>query len=133
MNPLEKAAEKFAQHVSLEGERTRDAVRAGVAGTNAALRLRGARNRPIYANSLVWGDTGRLVGFSLRESSGSAPATVTWYDSHDAGGDLVATASLPAGGSVTHWFGPGGVSFGDGLFVAVTGAVAGTTYLGAVD
>jgi hypothetical protein len=125
--------EKVAERVALEGEKIRDEVRAGLKETRDTLRVAGARYAPIYPNSVAASSGGRLVGWSIRETAGAA-AVVTVYSGRDVYGDVIATVSLAANGSSVHFPGGGsGVSFGDGAYVAVTGAVVGSLYFGAVD
>lgn len=83
---------------------------------------------------------GRLVGWSMRNSHATDPLTVTIRDSRDAAGDVMATFTLAAGAGSTHQLGVAGVSFGEGLFLDVTGPAAavagslvGAVWLGVVD
>lgn len=95
--------------------------------------LRGARPVPIKAGSagvrpVASGSS--LLGWSVRETAGAA-ATIIVYDGQDVSGVEIASIVLVAGESARDWFGPGGVSVGEqGLYVAVTGSVAGSIYLG---
>jgi len=74
--------------------------------------------------------SGRLAGFSIRETSGAAAAVVRLRDGSDATGDLLSTISLVSGESVRDWFMPSGISFGYGLFLEVlTGVVEAVVYL----
>jgi len=130
---VNRLLENIAEKVTLSGELVRDEIRAGLSQTRNALRVQGASARPVYPNSLVHGGPSRLVGWSLRETSGSAPATVTVYDSRDASGDVLATVTVAAGATSNHGLPVSGVSAGEAVFVAVTGAVLGSLYLGAVD
>lgn len=98
--------------------------------------LRGARAVPI---GLSAGGTvqpsvsnGALVGYALRETSGAATATVELRQ-HNAAGDLLIPIKLAAGATTIMWLAPGGVSYSDGLFVVVTGAVDGSVFLRAGD
>jgi hypothetical protein len=72
----------------------------------------------------------RLLGWSIRETTGLAPATVIFRDGHDIAGDEVASVTLAAGESDRDIF-PFGISLIDGLYIdCTTGAVAGAVYLG---
>jgi hypothetical protein len=130
---VNRLLENIAEKVTLSGELVRDEIRAGLSQTRNALRVQGATARPIYPNTVAHAGPARLVGWSFRETTGSAPATVTVYDSRDASGDVLATVNVAAGASSNHGVPVSGVSAGEAVFVAVTGAVLGSIYLGAVD
>ena len=91
------------------------------------------------AQNLASTSAGRLVGWSLRESTGTSPAVVRVWDGRDNTGALVACVNLGQGASETQWMAPGGVSFQHGLFVEViegdglSVAVEGAVYLGGVE
>jgi hypothetical protein len=130
----QKLLEKIVGAVESTGERLDNRIRAGFAQTEKGLRLTGARNRPVYPNSLVWGGPGRLMGWNLR-ATGTDPAgvTVTVHDGRDTAGEQLLTVDLAAGDVATVWLGPSGVSVTEALFLAADGPVAGSVYLGAVD
>jgi hypothetical protein len=130
---VEKVTEAVSERFALEGEKVRDEFRAGLKETRDAVRVAGARYAPIYPNSLAASSPGRLAGWSVRETTGTTPAVVTVYAGRDPQADVLATVALAAGGSSNHSIGGAGVSFGDGAYVAVTGAVVGSLYFGAVD
>lgn len=134
MNLTEKMLEALTQ-LQTTLERDRAAIQAALAETTNANRLRGARPVPAGAagRPLLWAGPGRLVGWSLTATGGAVE--VTLRDSRDTTGDPVATIAIAAGGHAALWAGPGGVSFGEGLFADVTGAgtLAGAIWLGAVD
>jgi hypothetical protein len=98
-------------------------------------RLRGARAVVVGAagRPLLWAGPGRLVGWSVHAVGGAV--TVVLHDSRDASGDTLAAIELAAGASQSFWAGPGGVSFGEGLYATISGAgaVEGALWLGAVD
>lgn len=75
---------------------------------------------------------GRLAGWSLRETSGAATATVRLLDGPDKGGALLAAVALAAGGTANQWLMPGGASYGAGVYVDITGSVEGVVYLGGI-
>lgn len=135
MSALDKAFEHFTERLVGEIATLRADFSAGLAETRNAVRITGARNYPLVnGGGLVsTGRGGRLVGWSVRESSGSNPATVTVYDGRDTSGDVLATFTLPAGASSNAALPAPGVSYADGLFVATAGAVVGSVYFGAVD
>lgn len=98
--------------------------------TLGAVKLRGAlaqpvgtggTNRPATAN-------GSLLGWSLR-NTGATAATVILRAGRDTGGAVIASIQLNVGESTRDWFGPGGVSYADGLFVDLTGTIEGAVYL----
>jgi len=117
-------------------ERQREGLRAALVETNNAIRLRAAR--PVNVSSaggrvLIWAGPGRLVGWSLRATTNDV--TVDLRDSRDDAGDPIASVVIPTGQSRELWAGPGGVSFGEGLYLDATGAgvLTGSVWLGAVD
>jgi hypothetical protein len=131
-NPMAWLADRIADTVAQEGARVRAELAAGLAQTVNGLRVTAGRPQPLLPNALNSTARGRLVGWSLRETAGS-PATVTVYNGRDTGADVLAVIPLAANAGASVLPGSPGVSFGDGLFVAVTGAVVGALYFGAVD
>jgi hypothetical protein len=129
---IEDKIEHIASAVSLEGERTRIAMAAGLAETQRGLRIDGALARPFVPNAININGGGRLVGWSARAVGGAA--TVTFHDGRGTDGDVIATVGLAGDGSSSQqWTGPQGVSFAEALFVEVTGTVVGASWVGAVD
>jgi len=123
--------------VPLELERSRSAMLAGLADSHNAVRAAGAAARyvPITdgAGNGVRASTsaGRLLGYAVRETSGSAAALIRLHDGPDTGGDVIMSISLAAGESARDWFGPGGIGVSYGLAVeVVAGAVIGTAFIG---
>jgi len=112
-----------------------DTLRAELVRSRNAVRLSGAEYRSLVAVSggpgvRVMSSPGRIAGFSVRETTGAAPALVKLHDGPDIGGDLVMTISLSAGESARDWFWPGGISLTYGLFAEIaTGAIEGVAYL----
>ena len=114
-----------------------------LAETLGGVMLRGAR--PVQVASADGGtlrptsSPGRLVGWSLRETSGAAPAVVRLHDGRDANAPLVGVVSLPQGSDRSAWFAPGGLSLQEGLFVelvvggGLSQAVEGAVFLGAAE
>lgn len=79
---------------------------------------------------------GALVGYALRNPSLSDPATVLILDGRDANAPVLIPVALPPATSVTQWFGPGGIHFGDaGLFVVQTSesGIEGSVFLRGVE
>lgn len=115
-------------------------MRADLAETLGGIMLRSARPLPIGtaagSSTHPLGSPGRLVGWSLRETSGSAPATVRIYDGQDTGGTLLAciqVAASPSSASCLNlWLGSG-VSITNGLYLDITGTIEGSVYVGAAD
>jgi hypothetical protein len=130
---VNKLLESIAEKVVLSGEAVRDEIRAGLQQTRNALRITGARNAPIYPNTVLNAAPARVVGWSIRETSGTNPATITLYDSRDTSGDVLAVLNLPAGATSNHGLPSSGVTATEAVYIAVTGAVLGSVYLGAVD
>lgn len=135
--------EKLVAHLIAEGEHTRDALRALMQATDRGRRLQGARVLPVPAagaatsGTLLWGGAGRLMGWTLRNSTGTGSLVVNLYDGNDNGGQLVATTTLAATPQPPAWFGPSGLSVTEKLSVEVipTGGalLAGVVYYGATD
>jgi hypothetical protein len=71
-------------------------------------------------------------GFSIRETSGSAAATVRVYDhASSASGTLIDTIQLAAGESAREWYDGGGIWVENGIYVdVVSGAVEGSLRVG---
>jgi len=126
--------EKLTSTIVQEAEKTRLALSAGFAESVRGQRITGALPRTFYPNATAYPAGGRLVGWSLRADTN--PATINLYDGPAADpARFLATIELAAGGSQPAWFGPGGISFVDGLYAEVTGTgtVTGALYIGAVD
>lgn len=97
--------------------------------------MAGAAARPFGfgASGLVVGGATLLVGWSVRETTGAAGATVEIRDGSSAG-TLVGASSLAAGLSETQWAGDRGIGVQGGLFVVlVSGAVTGALWAIAVE
>lgn len=128
--------------IPLELERVAAELREGLGAFQGTTRLQGARVVPVGAGggrNLAAAGEGRLLGWSLRATGGHV--TVALRDARSETGDLIAFVDLPATAEVpatdTVWFGPGGLSYTEGIFaevLPVEGATAqGVVYLGAVD
>lgn len=122
----------------LELERIKDTLSTGLRESNNAVPLQGARYVGVGTaggRTMAWGGSGRLVGWSLRATGG--PVTVVLRDSRTDTGDVIAYVELTDASSDTQWFGPGGISFGEGLYVQAiapgAGVIQGAVWLGAVD
>lgn len=142
MSAAQQFVDKVAEHVSLEGARVREEFRAGLAETRNAVKVRGARLVPLYGQTgVVAGGSGRLVGWTVRETGGTAGAVLTIYSGRDATADVLGVVVLPAGGGQTLGLPGAGVFWEDGVSFAVTappgagtpGTVAGSLYVGSVD
>jgi len=127
--------------IPLELERVSAELREGLGQFQGTTRLQAARVVPVGAaggRDLAAAGEGRLLGWSLRATDGHV--TVALRDSRGPFGDLIGYVDLPATATVpatdTRWFGPGGVSFTEGVFaeiVTTAGTCQGVVYLGAVD
>lgn len=119
--------------IPLSLDRMRSELSVGLGEFQNGIRLRGARNIPVGTGvrQLAYAGTGRLVGWSLRATDA---ITVTVHDGRDASGDTLAVLDLAAG-TDTQWFGPGGISFVEGLYVDIDGdaELTGSVWVGAVD
>lgn len=83
---------------------------------------------------------GRLVGWSLREITGTKAAVVRLYDGRSTDAPLVAVVTLPQGAAATEWMAPGGISLTEGLFIefvdgggTLSTDVEGAVFLGAAE
>jgi hypothetical protein len=82
---------------------------------------------------------GRLVGWSLRETGGTNGFAARFYNGDSPAADVVAIAGAGAGAVTTQLFPAGGVSFTEGLYLALatggslSSSVEGVVYLGASD
>jgi hypothetical protein len=111
-------------------------IAAGLAQFQNGQRLRGARPLQINGHGRLWGGAGRLVGWSIVSIGG--PVTILIRDSTVAGaGDVLAVIDVVDTESETQWFGPGGISFGEGVFLDVQAGslttLKGSVWIGAVD
>ena len=98
------------------GMKTRDAVR--VVGTDPRYVVTaGGPGNPGLVSS---GSAGLVAGVNFRETQGVA-TVVRVLDGTDAGGSLLWVGSIPANGTISAWFLPGGISHTNGIFVQVTG------------
>jgi hypothetical protein len=125
---LEKKLEEVSVSVVEEATRTRAEFAAGLTDAQRGLRIEGAAYRPLPAvTGVVYGGARRLVGWTVRETAGAAGVSVDLYDGADPGAvdptRLVATFTIPAGGSVAHTSAHG-ISFVEGLYAVVSGAGA---------
>lgn len=115
-------------------------MQADVVESLGGIMLRAARPVPLTVlPTHVSSSPGRLVGWSVRETVGTNPYVLRFHNGTDDQADLVAMITGAAGSADNHWFGPGGLSFTEGLYVElVTGgglstAIEGVLYLGAAD
>jgi hypothetical protein len=120
----------------MELERMGAKLASGLSEFHNGNRLTAARYVDV-SRRLVSTGSGRLVGWSLRNSHATDVATVNIRNSRDASGDIVATLALSGGEDSSIWLGPGGVDFGEALYLDVTGpgagSLVGAVWLGAVD
>jgi hypothetical protein len=81
-------------------------------------------------NAQATSAAGRLLGFTIAETGGSAGATVRLYSGTDNTGVRLATVTLDINESVREWFGPQGIAVGaSGVFVErVSGTSSVTVY-----
>ncbi len=112
-------------------------LQADVAQSLGGIMMQGAR--PVPVGSAPGGtntpirSAGRLVGWSLHETSGTVAALVRIWDGRESGSHPLAYIALDAGKTLNSWNAPG-ISITDALLVEVaSGAVEGVVYLGAAD
>lgn len=111
-------------------------LRAELARGNRGVNLQGALvvqlRAPGTGGTQASGSAGRLMGWSLRETSGTAPATIWLRDGRGPDGPIVAVVQLAATASQNTGH-IGGMALAEGLYVDVAGAVEGAVYLGGTD
>jgi hypothetical protein len=118
-------------------------MQADLAQSLGGVMLQGAR--PVAIGSAPGGSQrplsspGRLVGWSVHETSGTGSAVLRIWDGRETNTRLVAILSVPAGQAVDNvWISPG-VSITDALYVEILSGgglsttVEGVLYLGAAD
>ena len=82
------------------------------------------------SDQLVTTGPGAYRGFSLRETSGAAVATVRVYDGTSAAGTLLESVSLTASESAREWY-DDGIRCDTGIYIdVVAGAVEGSVRIG---
>jgi len=111
-----------------------------VAESLGGIMLRAAR--PVALTvlpTIVSSSPGRLVGWSVRETVGTDPYVLRFHNGDNDEADLVAMITGGAGTADNQWFGPGGLSFTEGLYVelvsggGLSSAIEGVLYLGSAD
>ncbi len=112
-------------------------LRADVSETVNGIYLRGARAVPVgdaeNAMTRPTSAAGALMGFGIRETTGTDPAPVLLRDGGP-DGDIVVPITLGPGEDTHVWYGPGGINLTQGLYVdVIAGAVDGAVYLRGVD
>ena len=80
------------------------------------------------SNQAVSANPTYYLGFTIRETSGSAAAVVRIFDNASAAsGTVLDEIALSAGESAREWYGMGGLRASSGVYVqVVSGAVAGS-------
>jgi hypothetical protein len=115
-------------------------MQADVAESLGGIMLRAAR--PVALTvlpTIASASPGRLVGWSVRETTGANPYVLRFHNGDNASADLIAMITGGGGTADNKWFGPGGLSFTEGLYVEViTGAglsqaIEGVLYVGSAD
>lgn len=115
-------------------------MQADVVESVGGIMLRSAR--PVLLTVLptqLSGSPGRLMGWSVRETIGTNPYVIRFHNGSDAAADLVAMITGGPGTADNKWFGPGGISFTEGLYVEVVNggglsqSIEGVVHLGAAD
>jgi hypothetical protein len=69
-----------------------------------------------------------LFGWSVRETSGAAQATVQILNGYDLTGLEVLATQLNPSGVARDWFGPQGIKTDVGIFPVITGTVKGSIW-----
>lgn len=83
----------------------------------------------VAGNTFTMGPV-RLMGWSLKETTGAATAAFELYDGNDVTGQSLAPVTLQANESIRDWFGATGIICERGLFINVTsGSVRGTLFM----
>lgn len=117
---------------SAELERIRSVLESAVAASDRGNRLQGSRALPVQAGrALLWGGSGRLMGWSLRAAGGAV--TLTLRDGRDDTADPVAVINIAADATSNHQV--PAASFNDALWLQRSGAgtLEGAVWIGAVD
>jgi|SRR5215472_18391170 len=71
------------------------------------------------ASGEIFQRSGFLMGYSARETTGSAAATARLIDGGDSGGTALAYPAAPSGLGDHEWFGPQGLPITAGLYLSV--------------
>lgn len=91
------------------------------------------RSVPVPATSTsrnIIKTAGALIGWSLRETTGSAAASVDIYDGNTNEGTKVASMAMASGGDDHIYMGPFGIPVRTGLYLdVVSGSVAGAVWV----
>lgn len=101
-----------------------------IAQTQGGVQLRGANVVPIGTGGTTrpLTSTGTLMGWVVRETAG-AIATINLRDGDNPASGLILPIGLAAAGFSHEWFGPGGLSIQEGVFVeTVAGAFVGSLF-----
>lgn len=71
-----------------------------------------------------------LMGFAVKESTGTAAAEVDIYNGTNNQGLLVLPATLTASQSTSEWYGPNGLEMSEGIYSVVSsGSAVGTIWI----
>jgi len=113
-------------------------LRVDLSQTVSGIALKGARPVPVGATpgatANVTRSPGALVGYAIRNLSTADNATVrVLFRDGDEDGDVILPLVLAPGESARDWFGPGGISLFEGLFMDIDGDVEGSVYLRGVE
>lgn len=91
-----------------------------------------AHNLPTTSGQIVLGEsTGEYLGYTVRETSGSATARVILYDSNGApgaGAPILEEINLAAGADEKQNYQRPGRLFQNGIYAAITGAIEGAVF-----
>lgn len=82
-------------------------------------RIRPVSQRAVTADVQLVGMGGRLMGWALRESTGSSFAGIEFYDGSGIGGQLIAPVNVGQGGFLPFWYGDLGIDIEQGIFMHV--------------
>ncbi|HEY2086427.1 MAG TPA: hypothetical protein VGH54_10445 [Mycobacterium sp.] len=83
--------------------------------------------KPLVAGQLATGN-GFYRGFTVRETTGAAPAVVQLFDNTAGSGTLLDTIQLPQGTDDRGDFSDG-ARFVNGIFAVITGTVEGSVFI----
>lgn len=87
-------------------------------------RTRRLIKKGMTADTLLTTLPGLLLGWNMRETTGSAGAVVELYDGNTAQGEFTGTVGNASGVSTVEWFGPEGIEIQNGVFAhVVTGTM----------
>jgi hypothetical protein len=88
-----------------------------------------AYSRRILIPQMIDSGPGTIAGYSFRELTGAATATLTFHDGIDSNATIIFELNLAAGESTRDWFSIDGISYRYGLYVNISaGSISGNLF-----